>query len=463
MCIRKSLTFSIMMSGAACLAQSLGFLQYDSPYDSLRKSDRFPVYPAVSWLPNKGAFKRFLPLMDIALQTENPLKGKLRGGFNVDLERSMFFLRFSSIIGVYSNYSLFNHNGLTLRTSPMVQWDPSLRIGIKPSTYFSAQIGLDRNFYGEGARSLFISDFGKPYPFASTRFNIGPVNYQAMLAYLYNKSGQQKFQMSHLLHASIGKRIDVQLFESVIFNCGDSIAFRSFDPYYLNPFVVIRPQEYALGSGDNVLLGIGASWMFPNKGKLYGQFALDDFLLNAVLKQSKYWGNKFAFQLGWKHQFTKNKLNYKMRIEANVVRPYTYSHLGESLSYTNGSQVLAHPLGANFWEGYTQLTVSKKAWSLWGIISFGAQGVDSSAVNFGSNIFLPYTNRPYDFGVALLQGKTTSFINTRIQLSYSFNKFFLKEAFCEVLIQHFRNQNFTYYNFTPLIGIKSPLFNDYRF
>jgi len=442
------------------LCQSLGYLRQDNPYDS--STSQLPIFPALDHRPIHGKFLRHQPLIDLALQAHTSAQGKIRGGYLVDFEKSAFFMRLSAFVGAYSNHSVFNQNGLSLK-NVFLQWDPSIRLGVKPSRYFNAQLGYDRNFYGEGARSLFISDFGKPYPFISSRFNIGPLSYQAMLSYLGNNSLQKKFFMTHFLHGSIGKRVDLQFFEAVIFNSGDTLTHRSFDPAYLNPFVIIRPLEYSLGSGDNVLIGLGAAFKFHANSKIYGQFLLDDFLLSALLNKSKYWANKFAGQLGWKYRFSSNLLRYSLRIEANAVRPYTYSHLGEPLSYSNGSQVLAHPLGANFWEVLTQFKVSKKRGAIFGEVQLGAQGRDSSSINYGSNIFLPYTNRPSDYGVSLLQGQKTSFIKGRINFSYSLRRFFFSEIYCELFMVYLHNQQQNQFKLSPILGIRSPLFNDYRF
>jgi hypothetical protein len=125
--------------------------------------------------------------------------------------------------------------------------------------------------------------------------------------------------------------------------------------------------------------------------------------------------------------------------------------------------VLAHPLGANFWEVFAQCKMTKNSWSVLAEVSFGEQGVDSSAVNFGGNIYLPYTNRPYDYGISLLQGKSTFFHKTRINISYGLKKFFLKEVFCEVVIQYFKSFSASNTTVIPFVGIRTPIFSDYRF
>ena len=43
------------------------------------------------------------------------------------------------------------------------------RFCYKPNEVFSFHAGLDNNFIGEGSRSLFLSDYGRPSPFAQMR------------------------------------------------------------------------------------------------------------------------------------------------------------------------------------------------------------------------------------------------------------------------------------------------------
>jgi hypothetical protein len=186
-------------------------------------------------------------------------------------------------------------------------------------------------------------------------------------------------------------------------------------------------------------------------------------LLSALLNKSQYWGNKYAGQLGIKCRGLRKKIKYQWRIEVNAARPYTYAHLGDALSYTHASQVLAHPLGANFKEVFSQFKIAKNAWTFLGEFSIGSQGIDTSAINYGSNIFLPYTSRPFDVGVVLLQGNKTTFLKSRFSLSFTFKPLNFTELFGELFLIYSRNKNLTHVTFAPTIGIRSPIFNDYRF
>ena len=190
---------------------------------------------------------------------------------------------------------------------------------------------------------------------------------------------------------------------------------------------------------------------------------LDDFLLSALLDKKQYWGNKFAFQLGWKQSINRPIWDYFLRCEANLVRPYTYSHLGDALSYTHDGQVLSHPLGANFWEFLVRGDAAKRQWNFTAEILLGQQGIDSSTINYGNNIFISYTSRPADFGVQLLQGLKTSFLKSRIIASYGLKKCFNLNVFAEILTLYETNVLRSSFSITPILGIKGRIWNDYRY
>ena len=125
--------------GAASFAQSLGFLQQDSPYDSLRKSDRFPVLPSIRMELSKVPFERFMPWMDVALKTSIPLEGKIQSGFLLDYEKPLLFLRLGFLAGYNSYLTSLNNNGLSEKQQPR-QWTPNMRFGIKPTKYFKSDL-----------------------------------------------------------------------------------------------------------------------------------------------------------------------------------------------------------------------------------------------------------------------------------------------------------------------------------
>jgi hypothetical protein len=246
-----------------------------------------------------------------------------------------------------------------------------------------------------------------------------------------------------------------------VFNSHDTLSNRPFEVSYLNPLAFIRPKEYAIGSGDNVIMGIGGTVKI-GKGLLYSQFVLDEFLLSALKNNSRYWGNKYGFQLGYKIATNKGKWKMFYRLETNGVRPYTYSHIGDQLSYSHGSMALAHPMGSNFLEGLLESKGTYKSVFYNATVIVGQKGVDSSFINYGNNILLPYTTRPQDYNVYFFQGVSTRFIHVQLQLGYQFKRFENLGIFAEILLRASKNSLGSSFTLSPLIGIRTFLWNDYR-
>ena len=203
------------------------------------------------------------------------------------------------------------------------------RFSYTPNHIFNFQVGLDRNFIGEGNRSLFLSDYGKPYPFAQIRARFWHVEYLVMYQFLkedYNNTWRSKYGATHYLSWNITKWLNAGIFETVVFQPNDTLLNRGYELEYLNPVIFYRPQEYALGSSDNVLLGasLTARW---KQHTFYGQLILDEFLLSEIKAKSGWWANKYGAQLGAKGRFEFKKEKFFYRLEGNAVRPYTYAHL----------------------------------------------------------------------------------------------------------------------------------------
>src|SRR5690606_3760723 len=77
---------------------------------------------------------------------------------------------------------------------------------------------------------------------------------------------------------------------------------------------------------------------------------LDEFRLKELRNTPTSWVNKFGIQAGVKYVDAFGVKNLDVQLEANRVRPFTYSHYDTIANYTHYNQPLAHPLGANFQE-----------------------------------------------------------------------------------------------------------------
>ena len=461
MCTKCVLFLGFLLFFINAWTQRLELLGQMNLFDTVQLNQRSPILPRLN-TQHSIPESRIIPVIDLGLRYNPSISGKASTGFLWDIHRSKWFLRAGGGLGIntvlpagfaQNSISLTNNNTLALNVRPII------RLGITPSPYFSAQLGFDQNFYGDGYRSLFLSDVGQPYPFTSLRFNLGPVTYQAMGMYMNSVDEQHKYGVNHYLHLRLGKHIRLALFEAVIFNSGDALSNRSFDPSYLNPFMIIRPTEYSTGSGDNVLLG-GEFSVYVKKSTWYGQLIVDDLLMKALLNREKYWGNKLGGQVGWKYLTKKNNRIIHLRTEFNWVRPYTYSHIGNPLSYTLNQQMLAHPIGANFWEIFSRIDFISKRWGGMAELAVGQKGIGAA---YGGDVLAPYTLRPEDYNVSLLQGVKTNQINVRIQGIRLLTKWYNTQLFLEVLGTYAGESATGRFQCSPIIGLRSAIWNDYRF
>ncbi|MHA4808673.1 hypothetical protein ACX0G9_11235 [Flavitalea flava] len=291
--------------------------------------------------------------------------------------------------------------------------------------YFDFQFGYDKNFIGNGYRSLFLSDFSAPYLFLKFNTRIWKLNYQNIFMELVSQHHvgdyqyPKKYAVVHHLSVNAAKWLNVGLYENVVFSRADH-----FDFSYLNPVIFLISAQQQNGSPDKTTVGLDFKANIGHAIQLYGQLLINEFVLHEVLHYSNgWWGNKQGLQLGAKYINAFNVKNLDLQFETNIVRPFTYSHNDTVSNYSHYNQPLAHPLGANFGEfiAIAHYQPSYK-WNLEGKIIYYRQGLDSSGVNFGSNIFESYLTRPRDYGFNLASGTAANCLNVSAYVSYQWKE-----------------------------------------
>lgn len=297
--------------------------------------------------------------------------------------------------------------------------DFKTRLAYTPNDQLHIALGVDNQFFGEGYRSLIQGDQVAPAPFVLLRTNFWKLEYGFMYQFFHenNFSAKQlhwKFNTTHYLSWNATKNFNIMLLESIIFQGKDSTYKRGFEVDYLNPFVFFRPQEYSLGSTDNTMLALQTSYYYlDKKHAVYMQLPLDEFVLKAMLKRTKWWANKYGYQLGFKGSF--GKWNYI--VEGNLIRPYTFSHLSINQNNGNQSRPLGHFLGSNFLEVLTQIQWRLKSVRLGLFSSFVLKGYDENGINFGGDIYQNYLTHPKEYGNTIGQGLTQRSLNLQVQVS----------------------------------------------
>lgn len=288
----------------------------------------------------------------------------------------------------------------------------------------AVQFGHDKNFIGNGYRSLFLSDYSNSYFFLKLNTRIWKLNYQNVFAELTNQYLRgadtvlpKKYLAVHHLSINLTKRLNIGFFESVVFGRGKG----SYELQYINPVIFYRAIEQGLGSPDNANIGMDFKLNFLKHFSWYGQLLIDELNFQEIKKNFTWWGNKYGVQSGLKWIDVFGIQNLDLQGEFNSVRPFTYTHFNSYSNYTHYNQSLAHPLGANFNEviGIARYQPYLK-WMITAKIIGASYGADSSSSNWGGNIFMDYTTRQQEFGNKITQGIKTNLLLADFTVSFMF-------------------------------------------
>ena len=298
-------------------------------------------------------------------------------------------------------------------------------ISCKLGDYFVLSSGVGKNFFGDGYRSLLLSDYAPSYPFLkleSTFWKIKYINLWSLHDDLHTQLyTRNKWSSSHMLSFNALNWLNLSVFESIVWQGQDTLNNRQFDINYINPFVFYRPIEYGIGSADNSFLGGGIKIKFLKNHIFYSNFILDEFLLSQIKAKNGWWGNKFGYQFGIKgFDILKIKGLYAI-LEWNAVRPYTYSHMTSMQNYGHKNHSLAHPLESNFYEALAILGYQNGNFDF--LIKYHYQrfGKDYNHENYGGNMFSSYNDRfnnNSQYGHFISQGEMINqqILSTRISM-----------------------------------------------
>lgn len=346
-----------------------------------------------------------------------------------------------------------------------------------PADFINIQFGHGKNFIGDGYRSLFQSDVASPYPFLKLNASFWKIKYTSTWMWLKDVRPEvaedgaffTKYMANHYLSWNVSKRLNIGLFESVMWADTNG---RGFDINYLNPIIFFRAIEFQTGQdAGNAILGFSGKYKWNNKVNLYGQFILDEFSLSDVTSGDKSWKNKFGFQLGAKYFNAFEVDNLLLQAEYNQVRPYTYSHNSIVLNYAHFNQPMAHLWGSNFRELVLIGRYNYKRWFADAKVIIGQRGFDfntaEDSLNYGGNIFADEDNRIGDKAIKIGQGNKTNSFMTEIQAGYLLNPTTNLKIFTNIIYRDFNPEAITASTMDSntlwfSIGVRTDLFNWYN-
>jgi len=302
-------------------------------------------------------------------------------------------------------------------------------LSFTPSRHFNFAFGHGKNFIGDGYRSLLLSDNAFNYPYFRITTDFWHIKYVNLWAqfqdlttkYPYGEPYDKKWGAFHYLDWSVIPGLNIGFFEAVIWQNTDTTGVRGFDFNYANPVIFLRPVEFSVGSPDNVLMGITGKLTIFKDHVLYGQMMIDELKVSEFFANKGWWGNKWAFQAGYK-TFDLFGLNHlDIQTEFNYVRPYTYSHLIPRQNYGHYNVSLAHPLGSNFWESVSFIRYNYKRLFLEGRYSLAKHGKDTAGLNFGNDIYQTYDTHVNEYGNYIGQTQEVLLHYTSLNVAYLVN------------------------------------------
>ncbi|WP_162903037.1 hypothetical protein [Taibaiella koreensis] len=270
--------------------------------------------------------------------------------------------------------------------------------------HFNVTFGYDKQFTGDGIRSLELSDFGAPATFLRLRTKIWRLQYENLFLELtpaYVRAGDQrlprKYASVHQVSMNVTPWLNLGLFESTIYAKPER-----FGAEYLIPVIFYNSVARALGADQKTSLGISFKAIALKHLQFYGQGYFDQLQPGKLGKG--WWGNQFGVQLGAKYFDAFTLRNLDLQGEVNIVRPFMYAANDGVSDYTHYNQPLAHPYGAGFaeiigtvrYQPIVNLYLSAK-----GIYSTRGTGIPGM-LNAGNDIFARYDTRGADEGYGLI-------------------------------------------------------------
>jgi len=308
-------------------------------------------------------------------------------------------------------------------------------VSYSPSSHFNFQIGHGKHFVGDGYRSLLLSDNAFNYPFARITSSFGQFQYTNLYASFINLTTggvktpigterlfQKKSGSFQFLSWNAHERIQIGLFQGMIWEATDSTNRQLLDAYFFNPVIGSSLLRFGLNNTNNVLIGLTGKLKITHSFLLYGDFMMDhydkDFFGGGSLR------NKHGFQAGVKYFDFLTVKNLHVQLEYNETHPYSYAHKKPEQSYTHYNQPLAHPLGANFTEAIGFINYRIGDFFAEVTMSYAVIGKDSAGKNYGNTIFNSDNYAVYGINSKeyfWLQGIKTTLTHNNFHIGYLIN------------------------------------------
>jgi hypothetical protein len=278
-----------------------------------------------------------------------------------------------------------------LKTTSTADWSyVTAIVSYTPIKELNITLGEDKTFIGDGYRSLLLSDYAANYPLLRLTANLGHVQYMMMWANLEDMSlkkfddfgnNRRKWAVFHYVDWSVTNRFSLGFFNALIAaDANDQGDRHGFDVNYINPLVFASSLGPKTPYSDNVLMGFTSKYKIFDKTAVYAQLLLDRFSESDAPK------NTGGYQVGIRGADLFKVTNFNYLFEFNTVKPYTNSSPQVITNYTDYSQPLGDPLGANFKELIGILSYSIGKFDFQGQLNYASFGLNATGINYGQDV-----------------------------------------------------------------------------
>jgi hypothetical protein len=263
-------------------------------------------------------------------------------------------------------------------------------VSYTPIKQLNLELGEDKTFIGDGYRSLLLSDFAANYPLLRATATLGPVQYMMMWTNMEDKNlpqfddfgnNRRKWAIFHYVDWTVTKRFSLGFFDALIAaDANNQGQMHGFDANYINPLVFSSSLGPKTPYPDNVYNGFTAKYKVLNKTAVYAQLLLDR------IGESTAPQNTYGYQVGVRGADLLKVTNFNYLLEYNTVKPYTYQAPQVISNYSDYSQPLGDPLGANFKEVVGIVDYSIGRFDFQGQLNYAQFGLNAAEADDGQSI-----------------------------------------------------------------------------
>lgn len=293
------------------------------------------------------------------------------------------------------------------------------------NTYLKTTVAYDKNFIGDGYRSMLLSDFSSNYSHLKLTGTIGDLQYTSTWAYMndpLNKrtnavgatdryGDSKKWGAFNYVDYNATNKFSIGVFQSIIWpdqnnETNSTFVFNIQVPPYLNPL-----KYNHLNISHRMSLGLNSKYKLLNNITTYGQFLFEIFNSS---------DNKWDAQLGIRGHDLFAVKNLNFLVEYNTARPYSY--FDTRVNYSNQGESLAHPLGANFREVVGILNYTWKRFDFSTQLNYYDKDINlKDSANMSDYLFQSYLFYPNMYGNNIEKEISNKVIYTETKIAYVMN------------------------------------------